>query len=444
LGFGGGTQARHRYKDGTIIDVEITSDDVVIDGRDCRIALCLNVTERNRATAELAVARDAAVEASNMKSAFLANVSHEIRTPMSGVIGLTELLLDSGLNSQQRELAEQIALSGEHLVSLVNDILDIAKIESGRLEFDATDFDPRRTVEQACAVPALNARTNGVAFALRFDGDVPPLVRGDERRVRQVLLNLVSNAVKFTSEGSVTVTVRTRPLAAAHTQLRVEVTDTGPGIAPEVLEQMFEPFTQADASTTRNHGGTGLGLAIARELAELMGGTVGATSTPGVGSTFSVQLDLAAAAGTQRDGPDECCVEPPEWASPPHVLVVEDTPVNQIVAVQALKRCGCAAEAVANGREALDALARERYDAVLMDCRMPVLDGFEATRELRRREGDGPHVPVIAMTAHALQGAAEECLAAGMDDYITKPLRRDRLNEVLRRWIAEPHQQAAA
>jgi PAS domain S-box-containing protein len=434
-GFGDATQARHRRKDGTVIDVEITSDDVVIGGRECRIALCVDVTERKRATAELAVARDAAVEASNMKSAFVANVSHEIRTPMGGVIGLTELLLDTDLTSEQRELAEQIARSGEHLVSLVNDILDVAKIESGRLELELGDFELRRTVEQASAAPALAARKAGIAFVLDFDGELPAVVCGDERRVRQILLNLMSNAVKFTAEGSVTVTVRARELADDRARLRFEVTDTGPGIAPGVLERMFEPFTQADSSTTRTHGGTGLGLAIARELAEQMGGTVDATSTPGAGSTFWAELDLAVPAAVERERAEEEAAEPPPWTQSPRVLVVEDTPVNQIVAVQALKRCGCEADVAADGAQALEAVAQADYDAILMDCRMPVLDGYDATRELRRREAPGRHTPVIAMTAHALHGAAEECFAAGMDDYITKPLRRRELAAKLHRWI---------
>ncbi len=442
LGFGSALQARHRYKDGTIIDVEITSDDVVLDGRDCRIALCLNVTERNRASAELALARDAAVEASNMKSAFLANVSHEIRTPMSGVIGLTELLLDGNLTSDQRELAEQVARSGEHLLSLVNDILDIAKIESGRLELELCDFDLRRTIEQACAVPALTARARAVAFVLDFDGALPQSVRGDERRVRQILLNLVANAVKFTAKGSVSVMVRACAPPDGRTRLRVEVADTGPGIPGGALDRMFEPFTQADCSTTRTHGGTGLGLAIARELAERMGGTVGATSILGAGSTFWAELELDAPLGANRD--EHARAESLPWAHPPRVLVVEDTPVNQIVAARLLERCGANADVVGNGFEALAALAHTTYDAVLMDCRMPELDGYDTTRELRRREVDShQHTPVIAMTAHAVAGAAEECLAAGMDDYLTKPLRRDELVCKLRRWIAADDAAAA-
>jgi PAS domain S-box-containing protein len=439
---GGGPQSmHHRYKDGTIVEVEVTSNDVTIDGRECRISSAQDVTGRNRAAAELAIARDRAVEASNMKSAFLANISHEIRTPMNGVLGMTELLLDSELDEDQRSLAQQVTRSGELMVELINDILDISKIEAGQLELEISDYPLHDTIENACTAAALQAQSKGVEFDVQIGDTVPQLARGDGRRLRQILLNLVSNAVKFTNQGKVALRATSHSVTAAGSMLRVEVTDSGIGVEPAVLNLMFEPFTQADASTTRNYGGTGLGLAIASELTEIMGGTIGAESKPGVGSTFWVELPLATPAATNgRDGrplrpSDADAAVQPVWSTPPQVLVAEDTPVNQIVAVRTLERCGCQVEVANDGRQALEMLAKRRYDAVLMDCQMPVMDGYEATVEIRRREEGGQRTPVIAVTAHAMNGAVEKCLAAGMDDYISKPIQRAQLIETLRRWI---------
>jgi PAS domain S-box-containing protein len=431
---------RHLCKDGSVLDVEVTSDDLVLGGRHCRVCLCLDVSERNRVNRELALARDQAVEASNMKSAFLANMSHEIRTPMNGVIGMTELLLDMGLTSEQRDCAEQIARSGEQMLAIINDILDLSKIEGGHLELDIVDFDLHETITDTCSVAEAQARTKGLTLEVVVAEDVPRWVRGDGRRLRQVLLNLVSNAVKFTSAGSVAVRADATPLPGGegHT-LHVSVTDSGIGIEPDALERMFDPFTQADSSTTRLYGGTGLGLAIAKELVELMGGTVTATSEPGRGSTFRFDVRVASPLADGAEAEDAAGAPPAavsSWDEPPLILIAEDSQINQIVASRALERCGCRVEVANDGREALEALSTGRYDAVLMDCQMPEMDGYAATAELRRREQrDGGHTPVIAMTAQAMDGDRERCLAAGMDDYVTKPMRHAELAATLHRWI---------
>jgi PAS domain S-box-containing protein len=426
---------RHRYKDGTIVSVEVTSDDLLLDGRECRIVLCLNVTERNRVAAELAIARDTAVEASNTKSAFLATMSHEIRTPMNGVIGMNDLLLATALSEEQQSYAEQVARSGEHMMTIINDILDVSKIQAGQLELDVSDFMLRETIEQACAVPAFQAEAKGVTLVVEFAERVPARARGDARRLHQVLLNLVSNAVKFTVEGAVL--VRISAGSAGHA-IRAEISDTGIGIDPASLERMFEPFTQADTSTTRSYGGTGLGLTIARELVALMDGTIGCESEPGRGCTFWFELELGVPLSRELApvGAREVGAAPADRGlQAPLVLVAEDSVVNQIVAVRALERCGCRTHVAANGLEALEALVSLNFDAVLMDCQMPLLDGYEATIRLRRSESGDDRVPVIAMTANAMPGDLEKCLQAGMDDYITKPMRYDVLIETLRRWI---------
>jgi PAS domain S-box-containing protein len=430
---------RHLCKDGSILDVEVTSDDLMLNGRHCRVCLCLDVSERNRANAELAIARDQAVEASNMKSAFLANMSHEIRTPMNGVIGMTELLLGMGLGDEQRECAEQIAKSGEQMLEIINDILDLSKIETGHLELDIVDFDLHEMITDPSAVVDAQARAKGLELEVVVGDGVPRRVRGDGRRLRQVLLNLISNAVKFTSVGSVVVRAGATPLADGEGHsLAVTVSDSGIGIDPHALERMFDPFTQADSSTTRLYGGTGLGLAISRELVELMGGTITATSEPGRGSTFHFEVALAPPLAEQGEasGADAESPAVESWEVPPLILIAEDSQINQIVAARALERCGCRVDVAGDGLQALAALAARRYDAVLMDCQMPEMDGYAATAELRRREQqDGGHTPIIAMTAQAMDGDRERCLAAGMDDYITKPMRHAELAETLHRWI---------
>ena len=565
-------ETHHLTKDGRRIPIELTVNFFDFGGREYICASARDVTRRLKILDELADARDAALESSRQKSQFLANMSHEIRTPMNGVIGMGELLLQTNLDRDQREYVDAIRSSADHLLEIINDILDSSKIDSGQMKFDNIRFELRELVESTLDVVAPAARGKGLELA----GCVPPdgcnALCGDAGRLKQVLSNLLGNAVKFTDHGEVTLTVTPLEESTEAVSLRFSIQDTGIGIDPEAHQRIFEPFHQADSSNTRKHGGTGLGLTICRQIVGALGGTLGVDSTPGVGSEFwfilrfeksgspskpiadamadlrilvvddnptnrtILQLQLAnlrmfpdavaggqealdflraeAAAGTPvplaiidmqmpgmdgitlarrikadpliasvrlimlsslgdhlttqelREagveqhivkpmkqtrlhaaltsilaGPPEdaaCAVDPPEIPAPNtvRVLLVEDNPVNQKVALLQLKRLGYNADLATDGYEALAALERVPYAVILMDCQMPVMDGYEATRRVRRLY-QRPII-IIAMTANAMTGDRAKCLEAGMDEHLAKPVRLDDLKRVLDLWIEPP------
>lgn len=396
------------------------------------------VADRERATLDLAEARDDAMQASRLKSEFVAMMSHEIRTPMNGVIGLNDLLLRSDLDDYQRRLASGVQTAGRSLLGVINDILDFSKIEAGQLELESVEFELRSIVEQTLAILSGVASDKELEVVTWMDPQIPRFLVGDPTRLGQVVSNLVANAVKFTHAGRVDVSAHLVARDDDRVTVEVVVSDTGVGIAPEVRQHLFEPFRQADASTTRTFGGTGLGLAICHQLVAAMGGRIGVHSEPGEGSRFWFTVDLPVGTGiselTVAQAPSSTASRASE--SRGRVLVVEDNDINQLVALGLLEALGYEAVVVDNGADAVTEAGGGDFDAVLMDIQMPGMDGYVAARGIREAESAARRTPIIAMTASAMQGERERCLAAGMDDYLSKPVSSHRLEAVLAHYLS--------
>ena len=465
-------ETQHRRKDGSLVDLEVMMSLAETCSDRFPFSFLRDITLRKQTEAERERARQTALAAARIKSQFLAAMSHEIRTPMNGVLGMLGLLQTTRLDDEQREYADTAHRSGEALLTVINDILDFSKIEAGKMAFEQVAFSTAGIVEDTVHMLAAGAQAKGIDLTVDIGRDVPAGLRGDPGRLRQVLTNLIGNAIKFTERGSVTIKVSAECGAqsaetsesATLSTLRFEVIDTGIGIAAEDCARLFQAFVQADGAFNRRFGGTGLGLAISRQLVEIMGGEIGVESQPGQGSRFwfTVRLERA-------EPPSEVADEMQSRRRvlgrfqrfKARVLVAEDNAGNQRVVRGMLEKLGVQVEVAGNGRESVEMVRRFPFDLVLMDCEMPEMDGIEAPREIRGCESENslesgvasresravkgqspdskiphPRLPVIAMTAHAMAGDREKCLEAGMDDYLSKPLNLDGLHQKLARWLS--------
>ena len=425
-------EVRGITKSGKIVDVQVFGSFTTYESREAVVGTALDITARKRIEEDLKRARDEAEAAAKAKSEFLANMSHEIRTPMNVVIGMTSLVLGTDLSPEQREYLVTIRKSGESLLSLIHDLLESSRIEREKIDLERSPFNLETCIRDALSFISSLAQEKGLKLNYISEDEFSEIIEADQSRVRQVLVNLLSNAVKFTERGGIEVRSQVREKGDDRFEIYIKVRDSGIGISSEAMGRLFQPFSQADASTSRKYGGNGLGLAISKKLVELMEGRIWAESTPGKGSTFHFTFMAYKSLLPAQRPPT--LVSPAIAPLPEHegelaersILLVEDNPVNQKMALLMLKKLGYRADKASNGREALAALEAKSYDLILMDVQMPEMDGLEATREIRRR-WPSRSLKIVALTAHAIAGAKEKCLQAGMDDYLCKPIDLDDL-----------------
>ena len=426
-------------KDGTIIDVDL-SVNILKDEQGKivgSVGMLQDITERKRSDEMILQAKLAAEEANNAKSVFLAKMSHEVRTPMNAIIGMIDLTLDTPLNEEQKDNLKVAKDAADNLLSLINDILDLSRAQAGKVVIEEIEINVPDIVKNVCKGLMVMARNKGVDVVWSIDPEIPRLLIGDPVRLRQVIVNLVNNAIKFTHKGKVLVNVKKKSLTDKDCELVFEVVDSGIGISPKNLPHIFDVFTDAHNTTARRYGGTGLGLAICKKIVEMMRGSIEVESKEGTGSTFRFNIifgfkpDLFGnAASEQKAGTEAVSSSVPPELHNLRILLAEDNTVNQRIAVRILEKLGWKVTAVNNGQEVLNILNNQTFDVILMDDNMPLLSGIEATQVIRREEKQtGQHVPVIAMTANAMAGDREKYLASGMDGYVSKPIDRNLLYE---------------
>ncbi|MDU2065518.1 MAG: PAS domain S-box protein [Sporomusaceae bacterium] len=437
----------HKKKDGTVFPVEIAAAPFTWKGRNMVCEIIRDISGQYKVEAELRRAKATAEQSNRMKSDFLAMVSHEIRTPMSGVLGMLDLLLKTKLNDTQKRMAEAAHLSAENLLVIINDVLDFSKIEADKITFSSLSFSLTNLLQDTLEMIRPMAMLKGLTFEYSCEDLAAHYFKGDPIRIKQILLNLLGNALKFTERGTIRLSVKQQEISCENVCLLFTVEDTGIGIADKDVQDLFQPFTQKESTSSRRYSGTGLGLAISKRLVELMNGKIGVTSQFGKGSAFwftlclpialeeepeTTEAVLVAERPEEKASNDFACVRSNDY----RILVAEDNPINQEIVLHYLETLQLEATAVNNGKECLELWRAGDYDLILLDCQMPEMDGFETARQIRRAEETQQNaIPIIAMTAYAMEGDRQICLAAGMDDYISKPLTAKQLEQILRRWL---------